>query len=45
MITKDCDNVTFIATSIRKVMLTKKRDINDCKIKVSKKFTQSEKLH
>ena len=33
----------FIATSIRKVMLTKKWDIDDCK-KVSKKFTQSEEL-
>ena len=33
-----------IATSIRKVMLTKKSDINDCKIKAGSKFTQSEKL-
>ena len=41
-IIEDCD-VMFIATSIRKVMLTKKWDINDCK-NVSKKFTQSEEL-
>ena len=43
MIIEDWD-VIFIATSVRKVMLTKKRDSNDCKIKVSKKFTQTEKL-
>ena len=40
----DCDNVIFIATSIHKVMLTKKWDVINCKIKVSKSFTQSEKL-
>ena len=35
-IIKDCDNVVFIATSVRKVMPTKKWDVNDCKTKVSK---------
>ena len=35
-IIKDCDNVIFIVTSVRKVMPTKKWDVNDCKIKVSK---------
>ena len=34
-----------IATSIRKVMLTKKWDVNDCKIKVSEKFAQNDKWH
>ena len=42
--TEDCDNVIFIATSVHKVMPTKKSDINDYKIKTSKKFSQSEKL-
>ena len=44
MVIEDCDNMTFIATSIHKVMLTKKWDIKNCTIKVSKNFTQSEKL-
>ena len=34
----------FIATSVRKVILTKKWDVNDWKIKISKKFNQSKKL-
>ena len=42
--TEDCDYVTFITTSAHKVMPTKKSDINDYKIKTSKRFTQSEKL-
>ena len=41
---EDCDHVIFITTSTYKVMLTKNWDVDDCKIKVSKKFTQSEKL-
>ena len=40
----DCDDVIFIVTSIHKVKLTKMLDINDCKIKVSKKLSQIEKL-
>ena len=44
IVIEDCDNVIFMATSIRKVMLAKKWDVNDCKIKVSKNFTQSKKL-
>ena len=36
--------VIFIATFIRKVVLTKKWNVNNCKIKISKKFTQSETL-
>ena len=43
-IIEDYDNGIFIPTSIRKVMLTKKWDVNNCKIKVSKTFTQSEQL-
>ena len=44
IVIEDCDNVIFMVTSIRKVMLAKKWDVNDCKIKVSKNFTQSKKL-
>ena len=52
IIIEDC-NVIFIATSTLKVTLfsvwrlctlAKKWDVHDCKIKVSKTFTQSEKL-
>ena len=46
IIIEDCGNVKFVAGSIiHKAMLTKKSDVNDCKIKESKKFTQSEKIH
>ena len=46
---KACDNYwglwcDFIATSMLNVMLLKTWDVNECEIKVSKKFTQSEKL-
>ena len=37
----DSDSVIFTATSIRKIVL--KWDVNDCKIKVRKKFTQKVK--
>ena len=35
MIIEDCD-VIFVAISIRKVMLTKKRDVNYCEILLTK---------
>ena len=44
IIIEDCNNVIFIAISLRKVVLTKKCDVNHCKIEASKKFNQSEKL-
>ena len=37
-------DVIFTATSLLKALLAKKRDVSDCKIKVSKTFAQSEKL-
>ena len=40
----DYDNVIFIATSTRKVKQTKKWDVNNCKAKIRKNFTQSEKI-
>ena len=44
IVIEDCDNEMFIATSIHKVLLTKKWDIKNCKIKVRKNLTQSLKL-
>ena len=44
IVIEDCNNGLLIATSILKVMLTKKWDVENCKIKISKNFTQSEKL-